>query len=75
MTNRTKGPYIICGYDKDSDLYVRLATVYDELPVAISVADHMATLGLRRKTTNEPFDWIEVGTDHSCDRHHVAPCT
>lgn len=69
----TKGPYTILGYDKDADVYVRLATIYDGLPVAISVADHMATLALKRMN-GDNFDWIEVVAPHKDIRHHVAQC-
>ena len=72
MTQSEKA-YMIVGYDKDADVYVRIATIYDELPVAISVADHMATLGLKR-LNGERFDWLEVVTPYEGIRHHVAQC-
>ena len=69
-----KKPYTIVGYDKDSDVYVRLATVYMELQPAIQISDYISTLNMRRKTNDEPFDWIEVITEYQDICHHVSPC-
>ena len=66
--------YAIVGYDKDADVYVRLATIYNDLLAAISVANHMATLGLKRRNGDQ-FDWLEVITEHKDLIHHVAQCT
>ena len=65
--------YVILGYDKDADIYVRLAYWYGDVDIAKSVAEHLATLSLRRKT-GEPFDWIEAGEEYSGIRHCVCPC-
>lgn len=67
-------PYVIVGYDKDSDVYIRLAVIYDSLDAAIKVADCMATLGLKRKSNDEPFDWLEVITEHKDIQHYVVQC-
>lgn len=71
---QSKEQYTIVGYDKDADVYVQLAVIHCDLSVAISVADHMATLGLRRKD-GDCYDWIEVITPHKDIRHHVVQCT
>lgn len=56
--------YSIFGYDKDSDVYELLMIMYADLAAATSVANYLATLSLRRKDNNEPFDWIEVCNGH-----------
>lgn len=66
--------YTIVGYDKDADVYVRLANVYDGLNTATKIANCMSTMNLRRKSNNEPYDWIEVVEEYKDIRHHVAPC-
>lgn len=66
--------YRIIGYDKDADVYIRLVNVHMPLDVAISVADHIASLGPKRESNGEPFDWIEVVSELGDIRHHVAPC-
>ena len=66
-----KEQYAIVGYDKDADVYVRLAVVYDNLLTAISVADHMAKLGLKRRN-GDPFDWLEVINEHEDLLYHIA---
>lgn len=65
--------YVILGYDKDADVYVRLAYWYGDVGTAKSVAAHLATLSLKRNN-GEPFDWIEVGEEYSGVRHYVVPC-
>lgn len=72
-SDKTEKVYIIVGYDKDADVYVRLATVYSGLLVANSIADHIATLGLRRRD-GDCYDWIEVIAPHEDTRYHVAQC-
>ena len=66
--------YEIVGYDKDADVYVRLALIYSDLHVAISIANHIATLGLRR-FGGDHYDWVEVITQHEGVSHHVIQCT
>ena len=66
--------YGVYGYDKDSDAYVHLLSGYVDLQTMIKVADYMATLCLKRKSNNEPFDWLEVRGGGSGKRYHVAPC-
>lgn len=66
--------YTILGYDKDADVYVRLANVYDGLNTATKIANSMAIMNLRRKSNNEPYDWIEVVEEYKDIRHHVVPC-
>lgn len=65
--------YVILGYDKDADVYVRLAYWYGDVEIAKSVAKHLATLSLNR-TNGEPFDWIEVGEEYSGVRHCAYSC-
>ena len=65
--------YEIVGYDKDADVYIRLALIYSDLSVAISTADYMATLGLRR-FGGDRYDWLEVITKHEDIRHYVVQC-
>ena len=67
-------PYVILGYDKEEYVYVRLAVVYTNLDVAIKMAEHMATLKLKRAADNRPFDYIEVVTEHIGLSHHVVQC-
>lgn len=66
--------YAILGYDKDADTYVRLANVFDGLNTATKIANSMATMYLRRKSNNEPYDWIEVVEEYKDIRHHVVQC-
>ena len=66
--------YTILGYDKDADVYVCLAIVYDGLNTAIKIANCTATMYLRKKSNNEPYDWIEVVEEHKDIRHHVVQC-
>jgi hypothetical protein len=66
--------YRILGYDKDADVYVRLINVHMPLDIAISVADHVASLGPKRESNCEPFDWLEVVEELKDIRYHVAPC-
>ena len=65
--------YTIVAYDKDGDVYVRLATVYRDYNVATLAADFMATLGLKR-LNGEPYDWIEVVDPHDDSVHYYAQC-
>ena len=67
-------PYVILGYNKEEYVYVRLAVVYAELEVAIKIAEHIATLNLRREYIGKPFDYIEVVTEHIGISHHVVQC-
>lgn len=67
--------YTILGYEKDGDVYVRLANVYHGLEVAIRIADYMSAMNIRRKSNNEPFDWIEVVEEYKDIRHYVVQCT
>ena len=69
-----KKHYRIVGYDKDADVYVRLVNVHMPLNIAISIADHMASLSPKRESNGEPFDWLEVVTELEGICHHVAPC-
>lgn len=66
--------YVIVGYDKDADVYVRLATIHDGLTTATKIATCMATMGLKRKSNAELFDWIEVLGEFENVRHIVIPC-
>ena len=67
--------YRILGYDKDADAYVRLINVHMPLDVAISIANHVATLDPKRVSNGEPFDWLEVVTEHEGARHYVVQCS
>lgn len=66
--------YRIIGYDKDADVYVRLINVHMPLDVAISIADHVASLGPKRSSNGEPFDWLEVVTELEGIQHYVVQC-
>lgn len=67
--------YSILGYEKDGDVYVRLANVYHGLDTATKIANCMSAMNLRRKSNNEAFDWIEVVEEYKDIRHHIIPCT
>ncbi len=66
--------YQILGYDKDADVYVRLINVHMPLDIAISIANHVASLVPKRQSNGQPFDWLEVVTELEDVRHHVVQC-
>jgi len=70
---RHKTTYDIVAYDKDADVYVRIATIYYSLSLAIACADRASELRLKR-SNGEPFDWIEVITPHANVMHYQVPC-
>ena len=71
--HKKKSTYEIVAYDKDADVYVRLATIHYDLPLAIELANRASELKLKR-TNEEPFDWIEVITPYVGVLHHLVEC-
>lgn len=71
--NKKKSTYEIVAYDKDADVYVRIATIHHDLPLAIELANRASELQLKR-TNGEPFDWIEVITPYAGVLHHLVEC-
>lgn len=65
--------YVILGYDKDADVYIRLAYWYSDIEIAKNIAKYLSTLSLRR-ANGEPFDWIEVEEEYSGIRHCIYQC-
>jgi hypothetical protein len=71
--HKKKCTYDIVAYDKDADVYVRIATIHHDISLAIACADRASELHLKR-SNGEPFDWIEVITPYAGVRHYLVPC-
>lgn len=71
--HKKKYTYDIVAYDKDADVYVRIATIHHDISLAIACADRASELHLKR-SNGEPFDWIEVVNPYTDIRHYLVPC-
>lgn len=70
-----KPPFIILGYDKDADVYIRLITVhYLSFEETKNLAMHIGSIGVRREKTGEPFDWLEVIKPNTDNSLFTVPC-
>ena len=53
--------YSVVGYDKDSDVYESLITTcHCSFSHVIKITKYLAEQNLRRKSNNEPFDWLSI---------------
>ena len=66
--------YAIYGYDKDNDVYDRLMLLNVDISILRDIANQLSVLYLRRQTSNEPYDWLEVVHEDSGARLYVVPC-